>query len=286
MNNNSFHLNSFREYGFTIFPKLNSEWVEKWRTICLNKYLDKDSNSPAVSDILKSRVVLRGLLSEFFDLFFPSLIQGKMLDFLEVLMGPFVGFDSLQAAITPTATKGEKKDVRDWHRDMWGISGWSEFYFPPNAVNVLTYLQTGTEYGALKLIPGSHCGQHYAEPSDTRTDEMTIQMQAGDVIVIHSSLLHSTSGNFSENERIFVSYFYTKCWLPKRENYNDKQIRSVINNAFSSGDRRVARLFKPDSELLVKRAAGAQGKYSEKELWSQWINEERLEREKGTIICQ
>ena len=52
-----------------------------------------------------------------------------MLDFLEVLMGPFVGFDSLQAAITPTATKGEKKDVRDWHRDMWGISGWSEFYF-------------------------------------------------------------------------------------------------------------------------------------------------------------
>ena len=274
-------ITEFERNGYTIFRGFNADWIERWRPVFMDHYrrqLGQDQHGRGVG---QPRAVLRGLLQEYPDLFVPSLVAPAMLDFLEGLMGPTVGFDSLQIAITPPVSEREARGVHAWHRDMWALTGWTKDYLPPNAVNVLTYLQEGPEYGELRLIPGSHRGSRVVGEGGSgqaQKGEQVVPMAAGDTVVIHSSLLHTTSGNYSGDLRIFASFFYTRAWLPKRESYTGEGMQRVIRAARQRGDRRVARLFEPDGELLARRFNGNNGEYTERQRWQQWLAEEGLER--------
>ena len=274
----------FERHGYTIFRGFNAAWVGPWRELFEERYRRELGEQQRSAGVGQSRAVLRGLLQERPDLFLPSLVDPAMLDFLEELMGPFVGFDSLQIAVTPPVSEAEARTVRAWHRDMWALPGWSDDYLPPNAVNVLTYLQEGPEYGHLLVLPGSHRGRRLVGeggPGALHAGEQAVELAAGDTVVVHSSLLHSTSGNHSGRLRIFASYFYTKCWLPKRDAYGMQSMQREIRAARVRGDRRLARLFEPDRELLARRASGDRGEHTERELWRRWRQEERAERERG-----
>ena len=274
----------FERHGYTIFRGFNAAWVEPWRELFEERYRRELGEQQHTAGVGQPRAVLRGLLQERPDLFLPSLVDPAMLDFLEELMGPFVGFDSLQIAVTPPVSEAEARTVRAWHRDMWALPGWSDDYLPPNAVNVLTYLQEGPEYGHLLVLPGSHRGRRLVGeggPGALQAGEQAVELAAGDTVVVHSSLLHSTSGNHSGRLRIFASYFYTKCWLPKRDAYGMQSMQREIRAARARGDRRLARLFEPDRELLAQRASGDRGAHTERELWRRWRQEERAERVRG-----
>ena len=274
----------FERRGYTVFRGFNAVWVEPWRELFQERYRRELGEQQRSAGVGQPRAVLRGLLQERPDLFLPSLVDPAMLDFLEELMGPFVGFDSLQIAVTPPVSEAEARTVRAWHRDMWALPGWSDDYLPPNAVNVLTYLQEGPEYGHLLVLPGSHRGRRLVGeggPGALQAGEQAVELAAGDTVVVHSSLLHSTSGNHSGRLRIFASYFYTKCWLPKRDAYGMQSMQREIRAARARGDRRLARLFEPDRELLARRASGDRGEHTERELWRRWRQEERAERERG-----
>lgn len=275
------HAAEFERRGYVILRGFNAAWVERWRPVFEERYRREAGEDQRGGRVGQPRAVLRGLLQERPDLFLPSLVAPAMLDLLEELMGPFVGFDSLQVAVTPPVGESAARAVRAWHRDMWGLSGWTEDYLPPNAVNVLTYLQAGAEYGRLRVIPGSHRGGKLVAgggPETAQAGEREVDLAAGDTVVVHSSLLHSTSGNYSGRLRMFVSYFYTKCWLPKRDAYGMESMQREIRAARARGDRRVARLFEPDRELLTVRAAGDRGEHTEREQWRRWLREERAER--------
>lgn len=274
----------FEQRGYTILRGFNAAWLEQWRQVFEERYRREWGEDQRGGGAGQPRAVLRGLLQERPDLFLPALVAPAMLDLLEELMGPFVGFDSLQVAVTPPVSATEARAVRAWHRDMWSLPGWTDDYLPPNAVNVLTYLQEGAEYGPLRVIPGSHRGGALVGsegPGKIQAGEQAVELAAGDTVVIHSSLLHSTSGNYGGRLRIFVSYFYTKCWLPKRDAYGMERMQREIRAARARGDRRVARLFEPDRELLARRAAGDRGEYPEREQWRRWRREERVERARG-----
>lgn len=274
----------FEQRGYTILRGFNSAWLEPWRRVFEERYRRESGEDQRGGGVGQPRAVLRGLLQERPDLFLPALVAPVMLDLLEELMGPFVGFDSLQVAVTPPVSAAAARAVRAWHRDMWSLPGWTEDYLPPNAVNVLTYLQEGAEYGPLRVIPGSHRGGALVGsegPGKIQAGEQAVELAAGDAVLIHSSLLHSTSGNYSGRLRIFVSYFYAKCWLPKRDAYGMESMQREIRAARARGDRRVARLFEPDRELLARRAAGDRGEYPERERWRRWRREERAERARG-----
>ncbi|MDE0218854.1 MAG: SMP-30/gluconolactonase/LRE family protein, partial [Spirochaetaceae bacterium] len=271
----------FERNGYTVFRGFNADWIERWRPVFMDHYRRQLGQGQHGRGVGQPRAVLRGLLQEYPGLFVPSLVAPAMLDFLEGLMGPTVGFDSLQIAITPPVSEREARRVHAWHRDMWALTGWTEDYLPPNAVNVLTYLQEGPQYGELRVIPGSHRGSRVVgEGGSTQAQkgEHVVPIAAGDTVVIHSSLLHTTSGNYSGDLRIFASFFYTRAWLPKRESYAGEAMQRVIRAARQQGDRRVARLFAPDGELLARRFNGNNGEYTERQRWQQWLAEEGLER--------
>ncbi|MDE0228875.1 MAG: SMP-30/gluconolactonase/LRE family protein [Spirochaetaceae bacterium] len=271
----------FERNGYTVFRGFNADWIERWRPVFMDHYRRQLGQGQHGRGVGQPRAVLRGLLQEYPGLFVPSLVAPAMLDFLEGLMGPTVGFDSLQIAITPPVSEREARRVHAWHRDMWALTGWTEDYLPPNAVNVLTYLQEGPQYGELRVIPGSHRGSRVVgEGGSTQAQkgEHVVPIAAGDTVVIHSSLLHTTSGNYSGDLRIFASFFYTRAWLPKRESYAGEAMQRVIRAARQQGERRVARLFEPDGELLARRFNGNNGEHTERQRWLQWLAEEGLER--------
>ena len=278
----------FKRNGYSIFRGFNAAWVERWRQVFMDHYRRQVGEQQHSAGVGQPRAVLRGMLQEHPDLFLPALVAPRMLDFLEQLMGPSVGFDSLQIAITPAVGEDEARRVYAWHRDMWALPGWTEDYLPPNAVNVLTYLQEGSEYGPLRVIPGSHRGSRLvgtAGPAAGQKDQQELHLAAGDTVVIHSSLLHSTSGNYSGQLRIFASYFYTRAWLPKRDAYGTERMQRVIRAARKRGDRRVARLFEPDADLLARRASSDRGEYTEQMLWQRALGEEGLERARASAAA-
>ena len=278
----------FKRNGYTVFRRFNAAWIERWRQVFMDHYRRQVGEQQHSAGVGQPRAVLRGMLQENPDLFLPALVAPRMLDFLEQLMGPSVGFDSLQIAITPAVGEDEARRVYAWHRDMWALPGWTEDYLPPNAVNVLTYLQEGSEYGPLRVIPGSHRGSRLvgtAGPAAGQKDQQELHLAAGDTVVIHSSLLHSTSGNYSGQLRIFASYFYTRAWLPKRDAYGTERMQRVIRAARKRGDRRVARLFEPDADLLARRASSDRGEYTEQMLWQRALGEEGLERARASAAA-
>ena len=278
----------FKRNGYTVFRGFNAAWVERWRQVFMDHYRRQVGEQQHSAGVGQPRAVLRGMLQEHPDLFLPALVAPRMLDFLEQLMGPSVGFDSLQIAITPAVGEDEARRVYAWHRDMWALPGWTEDYLPPNAVNVLTYLQEGSEYGPLRVIPGSHRGRRLvgeAGPAAGQKDQQELHLAAGDTVVIHSSLLHSTSGNYSGKLRIFASYFYARAWLPKRDAYGTEGMQRVIRAARKRGDRRVARLFEPDADLLARRASSDRGEYTEQELWQRALGEEGFERARAAAAA-
>ena len=279
----------FERNGYTVFRGFNADWIERWRPVFMDHYRRQLGQGQHGRGVGQPRAVLRGLLQEYPDLFVPSLVAPAMLDFLEALMGPTVGFDSLQIAITPPVSEQEARRVHAWHRDMWALTGWTDDYLPPNAVNVLTYLQEGPEYGELRVIPGSHRGSRVVGAGGAeraQKGQQVVPMAAGDTVVIHSSLLHTTSGNYSGDLRIFASFFYTRAWLPKRESYGDDGMQRVIRAARQRSDRRVARLFEPDGELLARRFNGNSGEYTERQRWQQWLAEEGLERAQAALALE
>ena len=278
----------FKRNGYTIFRGFNAAWIERWRQVFMDHYRRQVGEQQHSAGVGQPRAVLRGMLQEHPDLFLPALAAPRMLDFLEQLMGPSVGFDSLQIAITPAVGEDEARRVYAWHRDMWALPGWTDDYLPPNAVNVLTYLQEGSEYGPLRVIPGSHRGSRLvgtAGPAAGQKDQQELHLAAGDTVVIHSSLLHSTSGNYSGQLRIFASYFYTRAWLPKRDAYGMERMQRVMRAARQRGDRRVARLFEPDADLLARRASSDRGEYTEQGLWQRALGEEGLERARAAAAA-
>ena len=278
----------FKRNGYTVFRGFNAAWIERWRQAFMDHYRRQVGEQQHSAGVGQPRAVLRGMLQEHPDLFLPALVAPRMLDFLEQLMGPSVGFDSLQIAITPAVGEDEARRVYAWHRDMWALPGWTEDYLPPNAVNVLTYLQEGSEYGPLRVIPGSHRGRRLvgeAGPAAGQKDQQELHLAAGDTVVIHSSLLHSTSGNYSGKLRLFASYFYARAWLPKRDAYGTERMQRVIRAARKRGDRRVARLFEPDADLLARRASSDRGEYTEQMLWQRALGEEGLERARASAAA-
>jgi hypothetical protein len=116
-----------------------------------------------------------------------------------------------------------------WHYDYTGWADPDAFMLPPQQLFLMWYLtDTRPENGCLRVIPRSHLadnpllpllreahtddlrrghGQDLPEFSD-RPDEVNVCVQAGDLVVGDSRLLHAAHANDSEQRRTVITLWY------------------------------------------------------------------------------
>jgi ectoine hydroxylase-related dioxygenase (phytanoyl-CoA dioxygenase family) len=119
-----------------------------------------------------------------------------------------------------------------WHQDWWCWQHAVSFKKAPTQIALMCYLTaTNENNGALRVLPGSH---HKISPlhsvlpeahaEDTNhinqdqiamkdySDQITLNLNAGDAIAIDYRLLHGTHENISDSRRDCVMLTFTPSW--------------------------------------------------------------------------
>ena len=211
-------------------------------------------------------------------LMWPVVLQPKVLDFVEEVIGPRVQLDNLTlASFPPVPKEAEDPQVTGWHRDRWGQMPTGE-YQRPMALNTLTYLQDLTdECGSLRIVPRSHIEPTRIEDEKRQSshpDEQLLYPKAGDVVLTHFSLLHSGTRNRSGRRRYLLSIYYNISWLKTTDTFGGPNCKRLIDQAREHNDHRALRLLGVDDHLQARGNSGHQ--VPEEERWAIWSEEDRL----------
>ena len=274
---NEAHLSQFQADGYTILSGLiDQARIDCWKETFHSLISELEPIRRLPQNGLGGQIVLDNLVEHAPEVMLPAAANATILDFLETVMGPFIQLESLRINLTePAKREHVEVETRNWHRDMWALTvGRTDTYLPPNACNMLTYFQDMDEaMGPLRILPGSHRSQDLvAEQFQAQANERLIYAQAGDVVVIHSALIHAASPNISHRSRYFISRFYNKSYLPHRDVHSGPNTQQIIDIGRQRNDRRLMRLLGVD-DLLFSRQVDAN--QSEAELWQMWIEQDR-----------
>ncbi len=275
--NNSEHCRQFRQDGYVVVRGLISrDEVTTWKNTFHQLIQKVEPIRRPAKHGLGKQTVLDNLVEHAPAVMLPVVANSSILNLLEILMGPFIQLESLRINLTEPATANQIQiETREWHRDMWAVSaGRTKSYLPPNACNVLTYFQDMNDaIGPLRVLPTSHRNFNLvAEQFHAQNKERLIYPCVGDVVIIHSALIHAASPNVSLEPRYFLSRFYNKSYLPHRDHHTGPNTKKIIQTAQINNDRRLMRLFGID-DLIFARQVDAT--ISETELWHRWIEEDR-----------
>ena len=205
----------------------------------------------------------------------PFLLNPRLLDLAERVMGPFVQGDGFYVVGTPPAQLTGRAtgvayrpellaEAAAWHRDayshhsMWQgdwrrhLADGSQPATPPLAAHMLCYLQDmDGPGGPLLAVPGSHRSAFGDKPvsAEEKEEVVSVDAKAGDAVFFHCDMLHSGSANRADSAwRYMVTSFVVRAGLPYRDDFTDAPlVRALIEEAEARGDRRVLRFFAADT---------------------------------------
>lgn len=272
------HLEAYKRDGFTVFREyLSSDRVRAWR-----EAMDPEFSLlfPKKPDAPRAKIVPLLGHQSLAPLAREHLLDSRMLDFAERVMGPFVQLDSFEVSGFPIREHALKGRVDRWHRDAFNVSQtWAGYsfeykqtprpYTPPLACNCLTYLQPmNEETGPLRVIPGSHLDYTHI-PRENEFEphprEVFLDLEPGDMVFTHHELLHSGTWNISNQIRYFLSIYVCRIGLPHRDSFNLSEIHDIVTHARRTNDLRTLRLFGEDPDFLQRDEAA----------WASWVAEDR-----------
>ena len=264
------HLAEFKTEGMTIFPgMMDATWMRQMRD-CFDEIADRvptpdGSRASIFTDVLEHKP----------ELALPAISNPRLLDFVELLVGPLVQLESITYRRSPPDTEAESP-VLGFHRDMFAFYPDEGVYHRPLLFNALTYLQDLTdETGPLRVVPRSHMRAIGVSPEARRQphpEEVMVYPKAGDTLVFHCSLLHSGTINVSDDYRYLFFITLQHSWLKHRANYAGPVSQGVIAQARARGDRRLMRLLGVDDQF-VQRANSSFVEPDEVN-WRRWIAED------------
>ncbi len=227
----------------------------------------------------------------------PFLLNPRLLDLAERVMGPFVQGDGFYVVGTPpTQLTGKATGIASrqellaeaagWHRDAYNhhdrwrsdpgyaddLADGGQPFTPPLASHMLCYLQDmDGPGGPLLAVPGSHRSAFGDKPTgDDEKAVVAVDAKAGDVVFFHCDMLHSGSANRADYDwRYMVTSFVVRAGLPHRDDFTSPPlVRALVAEAELRGDRRVRRFFAADA------ADGGPLRREERQ-WRAAIDEER-----------
>jgi hypothetical protein len=226
----------------------------------------------------RQRHIVYNLIESDPELFLTLAANSSVLEFCELVMGPFIQLDGLTIVGLPPKDPDGTRRVAGWHRDPWAWVPPCSSFVRPLAINALLYLQDLTEKtGPMRVIPGSHRKVLTLSPSERRQKhamEVPLHLEWGDVIMIHNSLVHTgTSPSPEISERAFVSIFYNHSWLKQSVVLDGSQAARLFEVFRQSGDRRMLRLLGDDETLMARNDTGFL--QNEEEQWAGWVDEDK-----------
>jgi hypothetical protein len=264
------HLSEFKAQGFTIFPA----FISRDRVAALRAILDPlfdslfaDASLGSVNSRLPRRKIHPLLGHEVLG---PELrdfaLNPLMLDFAEMVMGPFVQGDRFEVSGFPARDATLRGEPELWHRDHFHVAGMyadvnpssaRKPYTPPMGCNCLTYLQDmDAATGPFAMIPGSHLDFTVIEESQSREPhprQQTLTLQAGDMVFLHHDVLHTGTANTSTQTRYFISNYLCHFGFPHRDTFDLPLVRDILAEATARNDRRTLRFFGDDPGLLQRQ---------------------------------
>jgi len=266
------HLHEFKTQGFTIFPGiLDVAWAREMR----DRHAEFTRRTPALGDT--GRIAFVDILELEPQLTLPAITIPAVLDFAEMIIGPYVQLESITYTGFPPLGKEYKGLPGGWHRDMFASFPQEGVYQRPMLFNAIAYLDGLTDdNGPLRIIPGSHMrALRVAEGAaqEPSQEEILVYPQPGDLVMFHCSLLHSGTANASDDIRYFFCITYNHAWLKYRANYNGPNCQAIIEDARQRNDRRLLRLLGVDDKLF--RRANSGYTIPDEEKWVQWCAEDR-----------
>ena len=207
----------------------------------------------------------------------PFLLNPRLLDLAERVMGPYVQGDGFYVVGTPPAslTGGptgipSRADLlaepAGWHRDAYShhrfwrsnpgyaddLEDGGQPYTPPLAAHFLCYLQDmDGPGGPLLAVPGSHRSAIGDQPEgDEEESVVQVDAKAGDVVFFHCDMLHSGAINRAVDDwRYMVTSFVVRSGLPHRDDFKDAPlVQAMVEEAKARGDRRALRFLVADTE--------------------------------------
>lgn len=271
------HISEFKEKGYTVFKEIHSqeevlEWNDKYAQLRQALY----------GDDIHSRYIFDNMLEREPKMMMRVMANPLILDFLELIMGPFLQIgDSVIVGFNPKEKEEAQHKVNGWHRDRYSYIPNGDSYQIPRAVTALSYLHELTEeYGYFRVIPGSHCKGIVLQKQDfqvTHPDEEVVPISAGDKIIFSNTLLHSGSPNTSGMHRVFIGGSYLPTWYKTMDNFNGPNVLQMIKAAKEQNDLRKMRLFGIDEQMhdRTNAAAKIQDDYRDGALWQEWIAKDK-----------
>ena len=132
-------------------------------------------------------------------------------------------------------------------------------YFPP--CNQSCSPTQNSRVDVVRVIPRSHLGMPPTPEGDDRwlphPDECLLDLHAGDLVAIHSDLIHSGTPNASSSLRMYTSTYLCRIGLPHRDDFDADVIQRYLAEAHASSDARVLRFFGEGwKEQLAKEERG------------------------------
>lgn len=199
--------NSFTSLGYKIsHGVLGSTFITTLREQCIQ---DANLHGRRISDLGEAETLAVNPMLETHD----SLIWlGEQL-LTRIMSMPDVKY--LSGAVIPKY-RGEGR--RAWHVDWWAWDMPETRWESPPAVGVLFYLNgTSATNGALLVAPGSHRRpvpdfEKSMQSFEPRYDELALPVNAGDVVVLDSRLMHGVCENIETDIRICVTMWFLTGW--------------------------------------------------------------------------
>lgn len=153
-----------------------------------------------------------------------------------------------------------------WHQDWWGWNEAVSYQKFPQQVFLMYYLvNTRPENGCLRLIPGSHIKHHplhEATPA-AHTNELTkvanpnhpafqyaegevdVCVQAGDVVIGDSRILHSAHPNRTNQRRTVITLWYLPLFYELPDSIRSFLARQNLREGWSIEAQRMLQPFDP-----------------------------------------
>jgi hypothetical protein len=267
------HLAEFKEKGYTIFPQLfDQDQISQW------KQTYDQIREELFGNAVQKMYTIRDMVERSPRTTLAFTANRVTLDFLELVMGPFVQIgDANFNGFASDAKEAAANKVNGWHRDMFAFAPNGTDYQIPRQALALTYLEDMTEeYGPLRVIPGSHRKEVVINPADRNKphpEEVVLSLKAGDVIVF-SGILHTGTPNTSGRHRVFIGGMYTYSWYRPTCNFDGPNIQRLIKQAAERNDRRMLRLLGVNGQLEQDRINSG-FLVPDESKWKEWIAEDQ-----------